>query len=175
MSILAHLFVIGLVFAASVLCRELRDQGGLEICKSMDRKLGKIMDSKQPFKPCYTRRQLLQGEPPLFPSIPTCPESTYDVQFTGAIKDEISNSVVKTELKYENQRLYLEEKQLIPNGFLNNILTTTRSLQMAEDADAAKNMVSVACKVLDPTAQSAALRVIKSLYPDVDCSCASIY
>lgn len=141
----------------------------------MDRKLGKIVDSPQVPKPCDTKIQLLQGEALLIPRVPTCPISTFDVQFTGAMKDPISNSVVTTDLLYENQRLYVEERRIIPNGLRNNAYTITRSLQMSEDADHAKNMVSVACQLLDPTVKSSVLRVIKSANPNVDCSCESIY
>lgn len=147
----------------------------LEICKKMDRKLGEIVDKKQPFKICDTRIQLLQGEAVLIPRNPPCPTTLYDVQFTGGLKDPISNSVVKTELLYENQRLYISENRIIPNGFLNNFLDTTRSLQMTEDADTGKNLVSVACKITDPAVKSTVLRVVSSMYPDVDCNCSSIY
>ncbi len=119
------------------------------ICEEMDRKLGKIVDSPQIPKPCDTKIQLLQGEALLIPRIPTCPISTFDVQFTGAMKDPISNSVVTTDLLYENQRLFVEERRIIPNGLRNNAYTITRSLQMSEDADHAKIMVSVACQLLD--------------------------
>ena len=147
----------------------------LQICKEMDRRLGVITDKKQPFKVCDTLIRLLPGEALLVPKNPPCPTNLYDVQFTGSLKDPISNAVVSTELLYENQRLYTVEKKIIPNGFLNNYLDITRSLQMAEDVDTGKNLLSVACKVSDPALKNTLLRAISLMYPDLDCNCSSIY
>lgn len=141
----------------------------------MDAKLAEIKPRVQRQEAKEILFDLLSGEALLIPKIPTDLTHLFDAKFVGATKDPISGAVLRTKLTYVKQRLIMEESKIIPNGYFNNFMNTTRALQMYEEADPGPNLVSVACKITDPGARQATLSLIQGMYPGVSCECPAYY
>ena len=143
----------------------------LDKCKNIDRELALLSEKEKSYPVTQKVIMLQEGEPLLVTEHPVGNTTKFDISLRGAKHLQTTGGPLRTVLTYKHQKFDLAETELIPAGYNNDFVSRKRSLQMAEMAEVAPNLVSVACKITDPQLKFATLRAIQQKYPHVDCSC----